>query len=212
MIGINSELLEMARAALKRHKQAFVPSDIIAQMYQNAMGQAAGPGPMQQAQQMPDPSAQQAQPMPDPSAPGQAMPTTTPPPTPAPQPDLQATLQPLVQQAVDEALARSGAGNKPAARGAGKPDLNVLAHDIYQLKKLIFRLFQQMGWEIPADIIDGPGRNTSAASASPPAATDANPNSEKQSGFWGKEINLLPQTVQNRAAALALRFRKAKKQ
>jgi hypothetical protein len=201
MIGINSELLEMARAALKHHKQAFVPSDIIAQVYQNAMGQAAGSDSMQQAQQMPDSSA-----------PGQAMPTTTPLPTPAPQPDLQATLQPLVQQAVDEALARSGAGNKPAARGAGKPDLNVLAHDIYQLKKLIFRLFQQMGWEIPADIIDGPNRNTSAASASSPAATAADSNSEKQSGFWGKEINPLPQTVQNRAAALALRFRKAKKQ
>lgn len=86
-----------------------------------------------------------------------------------------------IQQAVQSALqtAGGGAGGAPGAgAGAGmkppKPDINVVATDVFQLKKMLLALIRQNGMELPPDILDGPNRDpvTGNPSMAPTGGSD----------------------------------------
>jgi hypothetical protein len=52
-------------------------------------------------------------------------------------------------------------GGAPGAGGAKAPkvDINTVATDVFQLKKMMFSVFQRMGLEMPPDLLDGPNRD-----------------------------------------------------
>jgi hypothetical protein len=89
----------------------------------------------------------------------------------------------MVQQAVQQAM-MGGGGGMGGGMGGGnggaggmkppKPDINMVATDVFQMKKLMFAFFRQMGWEPPPDILDGPGRHpaTGAPASGPMGGSD----------------------------------------
>jgi hypothetical protein len=139
-MGLNLDSLKYAykAAAMKR---GFVPSDVVA-------GGGAPPDPSAAAgggAPPMDPSAGGAPPA-DPSA-G----STAPPP---PGPDIASQVAQGVQQAMAAQGGAGGGQNKPP-----KPDLNTVATDVFQLKKLIYEDMKRRGVEPPSDILDGPNRH-----------------------------------------------------
>jgi hypothetical protein len=51
-----------------------------------------------------------------------------------------------------------------------KPDINTVAIDIFQVKKMLQFLFNTMGIPLPPDILDGPNRDPSTGTPMPPGA------------------------------------------
>jgi hypothetical protein len=169
MPGINPYLLKVAIARLTT-KAAFVPSD-------QAAGAAPQPDPAMMAggggpggAAPPDPSAggggapPDSMPVGPPAGPGPADAggTTSPPPG---SPDL--GMQ--VQQAVQQAMAAAGGGAGGAGAKPPKPDINTIATDVFQLKKLILHNMRMDGKEVPMDILDGPNRDPSTGMPVPGA-------------------------------------------
>jgi hypothetical protein len=89
-------------------------------------------------------------------------------------------LQPMIQQAVQQAMMQNGGSGGAGGAGGGmkppKPDINMVATDVFQMKKLMFAMFRQMGWEPPPDILDGPGRDpaTGTPATGPMGGSDPN--------------------------------------
>jgi hypothetical protein len=166
MLTLDDRLI---KAAISRIKIGFVPSG----------GDPSGGGGAP-----PDPGAGGGAPPPmDPSAaqppmdPGPAAPDAGGGAPPPPGPDI--TSQ--VAQGVSQALAGSGLqGNK--GQTAPKPDINTIATDVFQLKKMFFHVCRINGWELPPDILDGPNRDpmTGAPAQGQSGGSDAAPGSSMQ--------------------------------
>jgi hypothetical protein len=122
-----------------------------------------------------DPSGGGMPPM-DPAMMGGAPPMGGPPPMPGGGGLDPNSLTQMITQAVQTAMGAGsqavpgggvpGAGGKPA-----KPDLNVIAMDCFQTKKLIIGLYNTMGLPLPQDILDGPNRDPSTGAPMPVGAT-----------------------------------------
>lgn len=196
MNGLDPNLLNAAITQLRRSgqvKAGFVPSDA-----------AAGAPPPPGGAPPPDPAAGGGAPPPggDPNAMG-GMPPPPPggdpsmmggmPPPPPPDPGMMmgggggGDMASQIQAGVQNALAQSGLkgnvgpGGKPTAP---KPDINTIATDVFQLKKLVLNMFRRQGWEVPQDILDGPNRDpmTGAPALSPGGGSDVQPGSSMMGG------------------------------
>jgi hypothetical protein len=81
----------------------------------------------------------------------------------------------MIQQSIQQAM---GAGSPAGAGKPAKPDLNTVAIDIFQVKKMLQYLFNQMGIALPPDILDGPNRDPSTgmpmAPGQPGSTSDPN--------------------------------------
>jgi len=182
MTGIDPVLFRMAKAAVSRTKAAFIPSG--GDPAAGGMPPGMPPGdPM--AGGMPpgmpgDPMAGGMPPgMPgDPMAggmpPGDPMAGGMPPgdPMAGGMPDLQA----MITEAVQSAMAATGGAATTGPTGKpAKVDINTIATDVFQLKKLMFAMFKQMGMEPPMDILDGPNRDpvTGSPASAPTGGSDA---------------------------------------
>jgi hypothetical protein len=91
-----------------------------------------------------------------------------------------------VQRAVQTALQNSGLGQGGANGGPGspkqpKPDINTIATDIFQLKKMFLAYLRRQGIELPPDILDGPNRDpmTGAPAMSASGGSDVAPGSSQ---------------------------------
>ena len=80
-----------------------------------------------------------------------------------------------VQTAVQQAMASQGGASPGGPGKPPKPDINMVATDVFQIKKLLYALFQAQGWPLPEGLLDGPGRDpsTGAPSSSPSGGSDA---------------------------------------
>ena len=174
MTRLDNNLIKMA---MWRLKQGFVPSD----------GAAGGGGPPPDAGggAPPPPGDPGGAPPPDAGGPppggdpggSTPMPPPEPPPAPAGGGDIAAQVTTGVQQA----LMQSGLqGNKGPT--APKPDINTVATDVFQLKKMLLHYFRMQGIELPPDILDGPNRDPVTGAPAPGTAggSDAQPGSSMQ--------------------------------
>ena len=161
-MGLDRNLLNAAMLKRGQEKSALVPSDAAAA----AMGGGGGGAPPMDPSMMGGGGGGGAPPM-DPSmmaggGGGGAPPGGG---------DLTAAISTAVQQAMQQSQAgQAGAGGKPP-----KPDINMVATDVFQIKKLLYALFQTNGWPLPPGLLDGPGRDpsTGAPSSSPTGGSDA---------------------------------------
>jgi len=172
-VGLDKNLLNLARQKSGLEKIALVPSDAAAQ----AMGGGGAP-PMDPAMMggggapPMDPAMMGgggAPPM-DPAmmAGGGAPPPGGMPPG--------GDITSAVTAAVQQAMQSQGGGQATGANGKpAKPDINMVATDVFQIKKLLYSLFQANNWPLPPGILDGPGRdpNTGAPSQSPDGSSGA---------------------------------------
>ncbi len=144
-MGINPALLDMARSnVIKMKKQAFVAAG------DPAMGGAPPMDPAMAGGAPPmDPAMAGGAPPMDPAMAGGAPPMDPAMAGGAPPMDPMAQLQPMIAQAVQTAMASQGGGAGGGAGPAIKPkiDINV---EIMQLKKLVAKLCDAMGVQIPA--------------------------------------------------------------
>jgi hypothetical protein len=79
---------------------------------------------------------------------------------------------------VSQALMQSGLqGNNKAT--APKPDINTIATDVFQIKKMLLHSFRVQGIELPPEILDGPNRDplTGAPATGQSGGSDAQPGS-----------------------------------
>jgi len=101
------------------------------------------------------------------------------PPAPAPTGDMNAVVQNAVSQALSQAGLNGSAGGAAGRGGkaAPKPDINTIATDVFQLKKMLLAMFHRLGWELPPDILDGPNRDpvTGAPADSPDGGSIVQP-------------------------------------
>lgn len=88
-----------------------------------------------------------------------------------------------VRSMIRDELAAAGLvpSGKPGQGKAPKADINTIATDVFQLKKMIFHLIKAQGLSLPDDILDGPNRDpeTGAPASSPTGGSDAPPGSSK---------------------------------
>ena len=166
-MNINPELLQLAQWRLNQlKKEAFVPP---------------GGGDPSQGGPPPDPSqAGAGGPPPDPSQAG------GPPPMdpsamagaagPAPVPGGGGMTADTISQIVAQTMQQMGGGaaGGPGGMGGGpggktaKVDINTVAMDVYQVKKMLQFLFNTMGIPLPPDILDGPNRDPKTGMPMPP--------------------------------------------
>jgi len=188
MNGLNSTLLNAAVNSLRTNygssKLAFVPSDAA------AGGGAPPPGGDPAAGGGAPPPPPGGDPMagggapPPPDAGGGAMPP------PPPDPSMMvggagmadpASIAGQVAQGVQQGMQASGLqGNKgvgPNGKPAVKPDINTIATDVFQLKKMLFAIMRHANIELPPDVLDGPNRDpqTGAPAESPTGGSDVQP-------------------------------------
>lgn len=97
-----------------------------------------------------------------------------------------AELDAKIQRAVQQALQVSGMGASGGNGGPGspkqpKPDINTIATDLFQLKKMFLAYLRRQGIELPPDILDGPNRDpaTGAPAISPTGGSDVAPGSSQ---------------------------------
>lgn len=186
-MGNNMLDMNLIKQAMWRTKQGFIPSDPAAgggaPPVGDAGGGAGGPPPG-------DPGmAAGAPPPPDMGAggppPGGGSEQPMPPPEPPPSGgggDIAAQ----VAMGVQQALAGSGLqGNK--GQTAPKPDINTVATDVFQMKKMLLHYFRMQGIELPPDILDGPNRDPVTGAPAPGTAggSDAQPGSSMAGGAAG---------------------------
>ena len=88
-----------------------------------------------------------------------------------------------------QALASSGLqgqGGKmgPNGKPQVKPDINTIATDVFQLKKMLFSIMRHQNIELPPDVLDGPNRDpmTGAPAVSPSGGSDVQPGASMQPG------------------------------
>ena len=173
-MGLDKSLLALAKTKLNS-KVAYIPPDpsgggggagggMPPGMDPAAMGGAGGGAPPGM-----DPAA--AGGAPPGGDPSQAAAGGAPPPSPSPSAgagDLGTAVQQAVQQAMSSQQ-QMGAGGKPP-----KPDINMVATDVFQLKKMLFNVFRHLNLPLPDNILDGPGRDptTGMPSTSPTGGSD----------------------------------------
>lgn len=189
MPKLNQELVKMAlySARKRAEKLGFVPSDVAAA----AAGGVAPPGvggPPPGGPPPGDPSMGMVPPGGpppgvDPSmSGGMGLPM---PPMPPPMPPMDPSMmsgggdiRSIIRDELQSAgLVPGKAGNGPGAGKAPKPDIQTIATDVFQLKKMILHDLRLRGVELPPDILDGPNRDpvTGAPAASPTGGSDVPP-------------------------------------
>jgi hypothetical protein len=91
----------------------------------------------------------------------------------APPPAESVDIDSKIQQAVQKALQGAGLQGSSNPKQA-KPDINTIATDIFQIKKMILHDLRLRGVELPPEILDGPNRDpmTGAAAPSPSGGSD----------------------------------------
>ncbi len=194
-MSYNTTLLELARWRLREQfeKQSFIPPGGGDPSQGGGDPSAGGAPPMDPsagggAPPM-DPSMGGGAPPMDPSAGGGAPPEA--PPDPAAggggSPDIMAMLQ-AMQQQISQMQQGGGGGAAPGgAPGAGmggkpmKADINTVAMDIFQVKKMITSLFNMYNIPLPPDVIDGPNRDPSSGTAVPPGTPGSTSDVSNQS-------------------------------
>ena len=182
MIQLDNNLIKMA---MWRLKQGFVPSDAAGGAPPDPSG-GGGPPPDPSGGGAPPPGdpGMAGGPPPDPGAGGDPTGGSTPMPPPSPPPDPGAgggDIAAQVTTGVQQALMQSGLqGNKGPT--APKPDINTVATDVFQLKKMLLHYFRMQGIELPPDILDGPNRDpvTGAPAQGTAGGSDAQPGSSMQ--------------------------------
>jgi hypothetical protein len=91
-----------------------------------------------------------------------------------------------VAMGVQQGMAATGLqGNKgvgPNGKPAVKPDINTIATDVFQLKKMLFAIMRHANIELPPDVLDGPNRDpqTGAPAESPTGGSDVSPGASMQ--------------------------------
>lgn len=96
----------------------------------------------------------------------------------------------VIQAAMTNALTQAGLMGGKGGIGpngkptAPKPDINTIATDVFQLKKMFLHFCRVQGVELPPDILDGPNRDplTGAPAASPGGGSDVQPGASAQPG------------------------------
>lgn len=176
-MAINRNLFDLAR---RQHvKQAFVPSE--------AAAQSGGPPPGGSGPPPGDPGMAPGGGGPPPMDPG--MGGGGPPPggdpmggggggmPPMPSGGGLGDIDAKVQQAVQSALQASGMQGNAGSPKQPKPDINTVATDLFQLKKMFLAYLRRQGIELPPDILDGPNRDpaTGAPAVSPTGGSDVQP-------------------------------------
>ena len=169
-MGINPELLKQARATVQNlTKVAFIPAGD--PMMGGDPAAAGGAPPM-------DPAMGGGAPPMDPAMAGGAPPMDpamaggAPPMDPAAGGDPMAALQPMIQAAVQQAMAGMGGGAGGAAPGEAmiKPKIDINM-EVMQMKKLLAKLCDAMGVQIPAaEMVATPEDLTQMAAGGPGAA------------------------------------------
>lgn len=188
-MGINTELLKQARANVQGHvKSAFVPAG------DPSMGgdpaAAGGAPPMDPAMAGGDPAMMGG----DPAAAGGAPPMD---PAAAGQ-DPMAALQPMIQAAVQEAMAGMGGGGGAPGGAPGeaaikpKIDINI---EVMQMKKLLAKLCDAMGVQIPAAEMVATPDDLNQMAAGGPGAAAATPDA------GGGAMGAIPPVEPMKAAA-----------
>lgn len=170
---INPELLALAEWRLKQleqgaelEKQAFTPPGGGGPPGGDPSGGAGGGPPPGAAPPM-DPSMGGGAPPMDPSMAGGAPPGG---PVPGGGGLTADSIAQIVTQTMQQQGAAGGAGGPGAAGKMAKPDINTVAIDIFQVKKMLQYLFNTMGIQMPPDILDGPNRDPSTGVPMPPGA------------------------------------------
>lgn len=151
--GINPALMDLANWSIaNRKKQAFVPpgADVGA-----GGGMPPGGAPMDPAVAGGMPPGGGAPPGGDMASVGGSM-------MPSPDASLAPPAQPMtpdmITQAVTQAVQLAMNGGK-GGKGAAKPDMNLMAQDIFQIKRMLLHLYSSMGMSIPPDVLDDPNRD-----------------------------------------------------
>jgi len=187
---LNQELVKLARYAMRKQaeKRGFVPSDVVVGGGSGGGGGAPPPPPG-------DPSMGGGMPPPPPGDPsmGGGMPppsTAMPmPPMPPMDPSMMGGSGGDIRSIIRDEL--QSAGLVPGKPGAGpnsgkapKPDIQTIATDVFQLKKMVLHDLRMRGVELPPDILDGPNRDpvTGAPAVSPTGGSDVAPGSSMGSG------------------------------
>jgi hypothetical protein len=84
--------------------------------------------------------------------------------------DLAAVVQGAMVNALNQAGLAGGGGPAKNGKPQAKVDINTIATDVFQLKKMVFMVFQRMGLELPSDVLDGPNRDP--ATGAPATSAD----------------------------------------
>lgn len=179
-MSINPELLKQARHFIGSQKLAFIAAGDPSLGGDPAA--AGGAPPMDPAMAGGDPAMAGGAPPADPAAAGGG--------------DPMAALQPMIQAAVREAMAGMGAGAGGAANGeaAIKPkiDINV---EVMQMKKLLAKLCDAMGVQIPAAEMVATPEDLNQMAAGGPGAAAVTPDS------GGGAMGAIPPVSPMKAAA-----------
>lgn len=185
MNGLNPNLLAAAVQSLREKygstKAAFVPSDAAAGGAPPPGGDAGGGMPPPPPG---DPGAGGDMPPPPPGDPGAGGAMPPPPPDPsmgaggagmADPASIAGQVAMGVQQGM-QASGLQGQGGKigPNGKPQVKPDINTIATDVFQLKKMLFAIMRHAKIELPPDVLDGPNRDpmTGAPAESPTGGSD----------------------------------------
>ena len=72
----------------------------------------------------------------------------------------------------------------PNGKPQVKPDINTIATDVFQLKKMLFAIMRHANIELPPDVLDGPNRDpmTGAPAESPAGGSDVQPGASMGAG------------------------------
>jgi hypothetical protein len=164
-VSINPELLKQARHFIGSQKLAFIAAGDPSLGGDPAA--AGGAPPMDPAMAGGDPAMAGG----DPAMAGGAPPAD---PAAAGGGDPMAALQPMIQAAVRDAMAGMGAGAGGTANGEPKIDINV---EVMQMKKLLAKLCDAMGVQIPAAEMVATPEDLNQMAAGGPGAAAVTPDS-----------------------------------
>ncbi len=172
MARVNPQLFDLAA---RRVKAAFVPSDAAAGPPPGAPpGMPPGP-PMDPAAMGAPPGAPPGMPPGPPMDPSMmGAPPGGPPPGPPSGGVGDVDIDSKIQRAVQSALQGAGMQGNTGNPKQPKPDINTIATDIFQMKKMVQHDLRLRGVELPPEVLDGPNRDpmTGAAAVSPSGGSD----------------------------------------
>ena len=75
----------------------------------------------------------------------------------------------------------AGQGGGAGGMKPVKPDINTVAMDVFQIKKMLVFLFNHQNIPLPPDILDGPNRNPATGEPMPPGAAGSTSDPARQS-------------------------------
>jgi hypothetical protein len=84
----------------------------------------------------------------------------------------------MVQQMVQQTMQAQGQAAGPAGPNGkpAKPDINTVAMDVFQLKKMFLHFMKLQGIDLPPDVLDGPNRDPSTGMPMPMGQGSSDPS------------------------------------